>query len=418
MNTVSVPPPPRQPQRPVPVRAIAVAIVMVLAAAIGVLLLYAMRQVVVWLIVSVFFAAALYPVVNWTQRRLPWHRRTPATLLVFLMVVIVGAGLVTLFAVPLAQQGAAFANQVPQLISDARKGEGPIGHLLTRTHAYTLLQRNQARIESFATGLTTPAAGILRGLALGVAGVITVFVLALLMVLEGPKIIRGVLGMIDDPTNRERLRQVGGDCSKAVNGYVFGNLLMSVICGLLTYLVLIVIGVPFAGVLALFVAIIDLLPIVGAVLGGLVALVVASTHTVAAVIVVAIFLVAYQQVENHVLQPVILSRTVKLNPLTVVVAFVAGFELAGILGALLAIPVAGVVQVVIRDLWRNRRRRPSDPASGPGLDVVAPEVGPAVGTDVVGDGTLESEPEQGIEAPKDKVRGDHRPGRPVPKLSR
>ncbi len=350
----------RPPQRPVPTRAIAVAILMVLGAGAAVLLVYAMRQVVVWLVVSVFFAAALYPVVNWLQRVMPWHRRTPATLIVFLLVIVVGAGLVTLFAVPLAQQGAAFADQVPQLISDARAGRGPIGRLLTRTHAFELLQRNQARIESFATGLSTPAAGILRGLALGVAGVITVFVLALLMVLEGPKIIRGVLGMIDTPAARARVRLVGIDCSKAINGYVFGNLLMSVICGLLTFLVLTVMGVPFAGLLALFVAVTDLLPIVGAVAGGLVAIAVAGTHTLAAVVVVAAFLVAYQQVENHILQPVILSRTVKLNPLTVVIAFVAGFELAGILGALLAIPVAGVVQVVIRDLWAGRRR-PVDP---------------------------------------------------------
>lgn len=346
----------RPPARPVPVRTIAAVIAMVLAAAIGVVLIYAMRQVVGWLVVSIFFAAALYPVVNWTQRILPWHRRTPATLIVFLLVLVVGAGLVTLFAVPLAQQGAAFAAQVPQLITEARTGQGPIGRLLARTHALAWLQSNEPRIESFATGLTSPAANILRGLALGIAGLITVFVLALLMVLEGPKIIRGVLGMVEVPANRERLRRVGTDCSKAINGYVFGNLVMSVICGLLTYLVLIVMGVPFAGVLALLVAITDLLPIVGAVFGGLVAIAVASTHTVAAVIVVVIFLAAYQEIENHILQPVILSRTVKLNPLTVVIAFVAGFELAGILGALLAIPVAGVTQVVVRDLWASRRR--------------------------------------------------------------
>lgn len=361
MSTTSERPPPR----PVPVRTIAAVIVMVLGAAVGVVLIYALHQVVVWLIVSIFFAAALYPVVNWTQRILPWHRRTPATLIVFLLVIAVGAGLVTLFAVPLAQQGSAFATQLPQLINEARTGQGPIGRLLTRTHALAWLQSNESRIGSFVTGLSTPAAGILRGLALGIAGVITVFVLALLMVLEGPKIIRGVLGMVDGPVGRERLLRVGTDCSKAINGYVFGNLVMSVICGVLTFLVLTVMGVPFAGVLALFVAITDLLPIVGAVLGGLVAIAVASTHTVAAVVVVAAFLVAYQQVENHILQPVILSRTVKLNPLTVVIAFVAGFELAGILGALLAIPVAGVTQVVVRDLWASRRRPVGSSERGP-----------------------------------------------------
>ncbi|MBA8793884.1 putative PurR-regulated permease PerM [Friedmanniella endophytica] len=359
---------PASPARgPVPVRTIAVTILMVLGAAAAVLILYQMRHVVVWLVVALFFAAALYPAVNWTQRRITFRRRLPATLIVFALVIVVVAGVITLFAVPLAQQGSAFADQVPKLIDDARTHRGPLGHLLDRLHAYTWLQQNQARIASLATGLSTPAASIVRGLALGLAGVVTVFVLALLIVLEGPLITRGGLGLIGSAERRERVQRVVADCGKTINGYIFGNLLISVICGVLTYLVLLVMGVPFSGLLALLVAITDLLPILGAFVGGVVAMAVAATHSLPAFIVVAVFIVAYQQVENHVLTPVVLSKTVKLNPLTVVIAFVAGFELAGILGALLAIPVAGIIQVVVRDLWAGR-------SGGPGLP---PEASPS-----------------------------------------
>ena len=124
-------------------------------------------------------------------------------------------------------------------------------------------------------------------------------------------------------------------------------------------------GVPFAGLISLFVAIVDLIPLVGATLGAVVATIAGFIHSVPAGIVLIIFFVVYQQLENHLLQPVILSRTVKLNPLTVLVAILVFVELAGVLGALLAIPFAGIVQVVIRDVWDHRRGGlKSEPTTG------------------------------------------------------
>ena len=338
---------------------------MVLATALTLLLVYEVRRTLVWLIVAAFFTVALYPVIVWIERHVSWINRVLATVIVFLLVLVVVGGLISAFAIPLARQGSAFANQVPQLLQDARAGRGPIGGLLQRTHAVQYLQDNQDRLRSAATGLTTPAAGVLRGFATGVAGVVTIFVLSVLMVLEGPKMVDGTLNLIGDPDRRERVRRVGADCAKSITGYISGNLLISVICGVLTYIVLKIMGVPFAGLIALFVAVADLIPLVGATLGAIVAIIAALFHSIPALIVIAIFFVAYQQLENHVLQPVILSRTVKLNPLTVLVSILIAVELAGILGALLAIPIAGMVQVIARDLWDHRRGRPKDtPTTG------------------------------------------------------
>ena len=344
-----------EPRRPVPVRTILATIGLVLATAVALLLLYEVRRTLVWLVVAIFFTIALYPLTNWVERRLTRLHRTIATLVVFLVVLVMIAGLITLFAVPLAREGASFATQLPSLVEDARAGRGPVGNLLERTHALTYVQNNQERISGFVTGLTTPAAGVLRGVATGIAGVITVFVLSLLMVLEGPKVVDGTLNLIDRPASRERVRRVGADCAKSITGYISGNLLISVICGALTYGVLKFSGVPFAGLIALFVAVADLIPLIGATLGAVVALIAAAIHSIPALVAVAIFFVAYQQLENHVLQPVILARTVKLNPLAVLVSILVGVELAGILGALLAIPVAGIIQVILRDVWDHRR---------------------------------------------------------------
>jgi predicted PurR-regulated permease PerM len=344
----------------VPVRTILATIGLVLVTAVALLLLYEVQRVLVWIVVALFFTVALYPVTGWVERRVTRGHRTVATILVFFVLVLLLAGLLTAFAVPLAQEGASFATQLPQLIDDTRSGRGPVGGLLARTHVLDWVQSHQAQILGYASGLTGSASSVLKGVATGVAGVITVFILALLMVLEGPKVVSGVLNLVDDPHSRERLRSVSADCAKSITGYISGNLLISIICGALTYLTLKIMGVPFAGLIALFVGLADLIPLVGATIGAVAALVAAGIHSISALVVVAIFFVAYQQLENHVLQPVILSRTVKLNPLAVLVAILVGVELAGILGALLAIPVAGIVQVIIRDVWSHRHGRPKE----------------------------------------------------------
>jgi hypothetical protein len=133
--------------------------------------------------------------------------------------------------------------------------------------------------------------------------------------------------------------------------------LISVICGGLTFVVLLILGIPFAGLIALFVGLADLVPLVGATLGGAVAVLAGFLHSTTAGIVVLVFFVVYQQLENHLLQPLIFARTVKLNPLAVIVAILLGVELLGVLGALLAIPVAGMIQVILRDVWDHRRGR-------------------------------------------------------------
>jgi predicted PurR-regulated permease PerM len=341
-------------RRPVPVRTILATIGLVLATALLIYIVLQIRQVLTWIVVGAFFAVALYPVVGWVQRRLlGGRRRALATFIVFLVVFLLLAALITSFAVPLVNEGTKFAGQLPGLIDDARAGRGPIGDLLERTNALQWVQDNQERISSFASGLTAPAAGVLSGVATGLAGMATVLVLAYLMVLEGPRIVDGFINLFP-PTRGERIRRVAGDCAKSVTGYLSGNLLISIICASLTYVVLLIAGVPFAGLIALFVGIADLVPLVGATIGGAVAVLAGFIHSVPAGIAVLVFFVLYQQLENHLLQPVIFARTVKVDPLTVIIAILVGVELVGILGALLAIPVASMVQVILRDVWDHR----------------------------------------------------------------
>ncbi|WP_406080598.1 AI-2E family transporter [Micromonospora sp. NBC_00858] len=345
---------------------------LVLATAFALAFVYATRRVLVWAVVAAFFAVALKPLVDRLQRRFV-RRRALATLLVFLAAFVTLSILIAVILVPLLDELERFAERAPELLRDARAGRGQLGSLLERTGALRYVSGHSDQLRDFGDRLRQPAVGVLRGVVETVAGLVTVIVMAYLMVLEAPRITRGVLVAAGDG-QAERLRRVGREVSRSVTGYLTGNLLISVICGLLTFVVLTLTGVPFAAVIGLLVAVADLIPLVGATLGAVIAAGAGFVHSPTAGIVVLVFFVVYQQVENHLLQPLILSRAVRLNPLTVLVSVLLAAELAGLLGALLAIPAAGIVQTLLREYGPSRlratppatatdqRRRPAGPA--------------------------------------------------------
>ena len=339
----------------VPARTIAVTIGMVLATAAILLLGWEVRRVLTWIVVAALLAVVLGPMVDLAERRLRL-RRALATLLVFLLFLVALAGIVTVFIRPLATEGPQFIDRLPGYVEDARAGRGPVGGLIQRYNLDQYLERNQDRLQESTNRITEPALGVLRSIFSTVVALVTIFVLTFLMVLQGPKLLQSWIAALPED-RQERVRRVAADCSKAVTGYMTGNLVISVIAGTLTYIVLWIMGVPYKGVVALFVGFADLIPLVGATLGAIVAIAVAALHSLPAALVVLVFFVVYQQAENHLLQPVIMSRTVQLSALTVTIAILLGVELLGFLGALLAIPVAGILHVIGRDLYDGYRGR-------------------------------------------------------------
>jgi predicted PurR-regulated permease PerM len=173
------------------------------------------------------------------------------------------------------------------------------------------------------------------------------------------------------PDREARYRKVAGDVYRAISGYVAGNLLISVIAGTVTYITLKLLGVPFAAPLSVLMAFLDLIPIVGATIGGLViGVVTAFNDFPTSTIIWVIVFIVYQQVENNLLQPIIYRRTVNVPPLAVITAVLIGGSLLGVLGALVAIPIAAVIQIVGRDWWQYRQERQAE--QGGGGPVVVP----------------------------------------------
>jgi predicted PurR-regulated permease PerM len=320
---------------------------LVLATMIALVLIWTAREVLTWVIVAAFFAVALDPLVDRVQRRLVRNRST-ATLLVFFATFLVLCGIGALIVVPLVDDLTRFAEHAPDLLRETRAGRGPLGALLQRFHVQQYAESHADQIRTYLSRLSQPTIGFARAAAQGVIALLSIVVMAYLMVVQTPRITDRVASLAGE-ARAERLRRVGREISRTITGYLTGNLLISLLVGLLTFGVLLLTGVPFAAVIALLVAIADLIPLVGATLGAVIAIAAAFLHSVTAGVIVLVFYVVYQQIENHVLQPLIIGRTVRLSPLVVLVSVLIAANLAGIIGALLAIPGAGIVQVLLRE---------------------------------------------------------------------
>ena len=326
----------------------------VLAFSVGVLLLWNLRRIVALVVIAAFFATILNPLVDaLTRLRI---RRGVATSIVFLLGVAAFAGMIYTFVRPIYDSGQSFARDIPGFVERAKNGEGRVGELIKKYKLDEKVAENAPKLQEALRNAGGPAVRTAQRVASGLLALLTILVLSFLMLLEAPDIIGAFLALLS-PRRAEQVRRIGADVAGAVTGYMAGNLLISLIAGLTTWIFLTIVHVPFAGVLGLWVGFADLLPLVGATIGAIPTIAIAFLHSTSAGIAVVIMYIVYQQLENHILQPVVMSRTVKLNPLGVLLSALVGVELAGFLGALLAIPAAGAIQVVIRDLWDERQQR-------------------------------------------------------------
>ena len=328
----------------------------ILAVAVGVEIVLISRTVLTWILVSVFFALALNPAVDWLQEH-GVKRRGFAAGLVYLAAFVCIAAVGYLFIPTLVEQVNDFVQKIPDYVQDLTKGRGRLGFLETKYH---IVEKVRDAIHKGGAvkllGLSGAAISITKSIVTYVVAVVTITFMTFFMLLEGPTWVDRFYSLFPE-TSRPRWRGVGQDIYRTVGGYVFGNILISIIAGGGTIVVLEIMGVPFAFALGLLVALFDLIPLAGATLALIIVGTISFLHSIPAGIVVVTFFIIYQQIENHVLQPVIYGRTVKLSPLAVLIAVLIGAELAGIIGALAAIPVAGAIQVFIRDYLRERSER-------------------------------------------------------------
>ncbi len=328
----------------------------------GLYLLYQLRQIVRWTVIALFLAVALNPAVSWLQR----HRvkRGLAILLVYLALLAVIGGMVALVLPPLVEQVdglVEFSTNLVQQEGGPEQGLRSLAERFGLGRYYDTLRAQLADLPGRLGTAARPLVGFLTGLVGGVYASISILLLTFFLLLDGERFVNAFLQLFN-PAQRPRLRRLLGQSAGAVSGYITGNLTISLIAGVAAYIAMKALslvasgGMPYALVLALVVAVFDLIPLVGATLGAAVVTIVGFFVNPLFGIILLVYFLIYQQIENNVLQPIVYGRSVRLHPLAVFLAVLAGGQLLGILGALLAIPVAEIIRILGAEWLATRAR--------------------------------------------------------------
>lgn len=348
---MNAPPPPRDPKA-LTARRTVIVLAVALAFGLGLLFVYEIRSVLAWLLVATLLAVALDPAVAFLTRH-RWRRGWAALAVSFVFLLLV-LGIAAALATPLVTQAKQLILNLPEYIRDLFKPGSPLAFLDTRFNIIDRIRSLDIGTvwRVIAGGGTTIVSALSKGF-YWLFATLTTFTLMVMLLVEGPRTWNAFLGLFA----RERqdwMGHVGGRMAKAVGGYVRGNLLISAIAAAFAYVALVILGIPYPIPLALTVGVLDIIPLVGATIGAAVCVLVAFTQGWLPAVILIGYFVVYQQIENNFVQPMVYARTARLTPLTVLVASLIGATLAGILGVLVAIPLASAVAILIHESSARR----------------------------------------------------------------
>ena len=317
-------------------------------------LIYLLRKPITWVLIATFLAVALSGPVNRLHRRM---RRGLAIATVYLALLLVPVGIAALVVPPLVTQLNNLVQNLPQYAKDTQKFTQKNRTLRKLEKDYNItgkLQEQAAKLPAKLGGAATVLGNIGLGLVNSIFALLTILVLTAFLLGSGRTWLDRALEL-RPPSEAARIRVALDHMASAVGSYVGGALAQATLAAVTAYIVLLILGVPFGAALAIIVFFADLIPLVGATLGAIVVgIVTLFSDFPTATIVWAIFSVVYQQVENTVIQPQIQRRAVDVHPFAVLVAVLFGSTLLGVLGALVAIPIAASVQIGIREWWKYR----------------------------------------------------------------
>lgn len=327
-------------------------------AALGVALAYglvqalvAVRSVLLLLLVAAFLAIGLDPAVQWLERRGVTRGRAVAIVLMAVLLCFVGFGLAVV--PPIIVQAQQFLAAVPGYLQDLQSNQR-IAQLDTRYHLLDQLQsalNDPARLGSTLFGGVIGVGKVVIG---AFFSALTVLILTLYFLSNLPDIKTYSYRLVPR-SRRARVGLLTDEILTRVGGYVAGALSIAAIAGVTTFVLLLAVGVPYPLALALLVALTDLIPLVGATIGAVIITLVAFSVSIQVGIIAGVYYLAYQQLENYVLYPRIMKRSVDVSPAATVVAVLVGGALLGVIGALLAIPIAAAVQLMLNEVVAPRQ---------------------------------------------------------------
>jgi predicted PurR-regulated permease PerM len=356
-----------------PARSIVRIVLIIVCVAVALYLIYLLRRPIGWLLIAAFIAVALSPPVNYLAGRM---RRGLAITIVYLGLLLVPIGLIALIVPPLVTQANEFAQNLPEYARDVEEFVQDNERLRNLNEDYQItekLQQEADKLPERLGGAAQTLGDVGFGIVNSVFALLTILILTAFMLSNGRRW-RDALLANQPAERRDRMRRSLDHMSSAVSGYVAGALTVAAIAGILAYLVLLILGVPFRAPLAVMVGLFSLIPLVGATIAAvIVGIVTVFNDFPSATILWAVWAILYQQLENNLIQPQIQKRTVNVHPFITIVAVLFGSALIGVLGAIVAIPIAASIQILLREYWDWRTLSIRDkPPPGPPADEPAP----------------------------------------------
>ncbi len=327
-------------------------VLIVVLCAIGLYLAWRVRMVIRLALISVFLGMAIFPIVDTFDRRL----RVPRAVIILGVYVVLLAAVVVVGAVvapSMVKEIGQLSHDAPRYARDLRKNS-LFRHYDNRYHITRKLVRDASRLPEELGHLVGPLKDVTVSAASFIGQLVTVLALTFLLVLEGRNYVNFALALAGK--REEHHRRLVTEVTSAVARYTLGNIEISLLATLATWGVLALLGVPYALALGLVVGFFDLIPLVGATIGAIVvAVATVGVNFPVATIVWLGFIIVWQRIEDYVVQPLVYGRALHVNPIVTILAVLCGAELLGILGALIAIPTAAAIQILLSDWWSHRR---------------------------------------------------------------
>jgi predicted PurR-regulated permease PerM len=302
--------------------------------------------VLILILISMVLAIGFQPAVEWLERR--GLKRGWAVALGILLGMLLAGGFLWLVLPDIVRQASELAEAVPGYLADLQRGEGFLSEAIRE---FDLIQR----VQDLGARLPATALGILGGLASFVFSALTVLILTIYFTVNMPRMRAGVARLLRPGGEREEFEAILLRSTEQVGGYVLGQLVVISIAGVAAFIALAIIGVPFAAAIAFFVAVLDLIPTIGAIIAAVLASAVAAFQGIPQLVATAAYFLIYQQIENYFIQPRVMGRTINMSAALVIIAVLIGGTLLGPVGAILAIPMAAIVKVVLHELFVEDR---------------------------------------------------------------
>ena len=326
----------------------------VLTAAAALLLvycLYRVRSVLMLVFVAAFLAIGLDPAVDWLERK--GLKRGLAVAAIFIAALVALIGFVAAVIPPLVEQVTNFATNLPEYIDDLAARNDRIAEYVRDNDIADRLREAVGQAPTQIGGSFGTVIGVAGSVLGKVFNALTVIVLTIYFSLSLRRAREGSLKLVPK-SRRERVRELVDPILEKIGSYIAGNVAVSIIAGVLSFIFFMISGVPYPVALALWVAIADLIPLVGATLGMVPALIVAFFVSLPVFIATLVFFVVYQQVENYIIVPKVMTKAIDISPAAVLLAALIGGSLLGFVGALISLPFAAGVKLLMQEVVRPK----------------------------------------------------------------